>query len=357
MRLFQSALTIRGDSLYCPLSLSLDSYWNCQANCHHCSFRRLNYVWGRDLRPLDVENFNRRLVNGLKNNNPKSSLAWAIKKKKTIRFGSKSDPFQPAENTYGVSGQALKILIDLRWTLMIQTMFTENMAVHSDSIIRENKRGGFVAVQPVISPGAELDWEVLEKRRTTPIQERIDYIVGLKREGVPVSVNGEPFIPGYHTVNQFEDVVKRLVSYGIRNYSVYNFHFNDFVAKRLHNIGIDIERIWFHNRDEYWKPILRELIEISKKHNIVLGCPDFVNSGSYVEAVNTCCGMNVPNPTTFNVMTWKKKIINGEEPETAFSESWDNVGDFDLGRKVFEGKEKSMYSLLDCGEMKCYFQK
>ena len=28
-KLLQSGLTVRGDSVYCPLAFSLDSYWNC----------------------------------------------------------------------------------------------------------------------------------------------------------------------------------------------------------------------------------------------------------------------------------------------------------------------------------------
>lgn len=342
----KSGLTVRGDSLYCPLSLSLDSYWNCQANCHHCYLRRLNHVWGKDLRPLDVENFQRTLVNGLANKNPRSSLSWALKQKKTIRFGNKTDPFQPCEIEHKVSDQVLKILIGMRWSFLIQTMFTENMMAHVDLIISHKD---LIVVQPIISPGVESDWEILERGRTTPVQQRIDHIVYLKEKGVQVGVNGEPFIPGYHTVKQFEDIVLRLKSYGIMNYNTYSFHFNDFVAKRLHAIGIDIERIWFHNQDDQWKPILSQLIDISKKHGVILGCPDFVNSGSYVESTNTCCGVDVPNPTTFNMMTVKRRMISGESFDDVVNDCWDGVGDFQTGKEAMLGNDKKVYSLKDCG--------
>ena len=342
----QSGLTIRGDSLYCPLSLSLDSYSNCQTNCHHCYLRRLNHIWGKDLRPLDLDNFEKILVNGLANKNPRSSIAWALKQKKTIRFGNKADPFQPAEIYQKVSQNAMKILVGLKWSFLIQTMFTENMMEHRDFIVANKD---FILVQPIISPGTESDWEILERGRTTLIQDRIDHIVYLKNNGVRVAVNGEPFIPGYHTVQQFEDIIKRLKAHGISNYNTYSFHFNDFVAKRLHAIGIDIERIWFYNQDKNWKIILQQLIDIATTNDIVLGCPDFVNAGTYQESTNTCCGINVPNPTTFNIMTVKKRMLKGESFENVISSCWDGVGNFQKGINDMLGDNDKVYSLKDCG--------
>jgi len=298
------------------------------------------------LKPLDIESFSRTLSNGLKNKNPRSSLAWALHHKKTIRFGNKADPFQSAERIHRVSGEVLKILEGHRWSFLIQTMFTEVMMDYFDDIVRMKD---LCIVQPIISPGAESDWEVLERRCTTPVEDRIVHILLLKSNGVRVGVNGEPFIPGYHTVAQFRSLMRRLKSHGILNYNTYNFHFNDFVAKRLHGIGIDIEKIWFHNRDQYWKPILVQLIEIAKKYGIVLGCPDFVNSGLYRESTNTCCGVTVPNPTTFNLINFKRRILAGEDREEVFQSSWDGIGDLEQGRRVFDGKEPDMYSLKDCG--------
>jgi hypothetical protein len=306
----------------------------------------LNHIWGTDLKPLDVELFSRSLSNGLSNKNPKSPLAFALSLKKTIRWGNKADPFQMAERVHHVSGEVLKILEGHRWSFVIQTMFTEVMMDYFDDIIRMKD---LCTVQPIISPGAEDDWDVLERRRTTPVEDRIDHILLLKRNGVPVGVNGEPFIPGYHTVAQFRCLIHRLKSHGIVNYNTYSFHFNDFVAKRLHNIDIDIERIWYYNQDENWKPILQKLIDIAKKYGVNLGCPDFVNSGNYQELTNTCCGINVPNPTTFNLINFKRRILAGEDREEVFKSSWDGVGDKELGRRVFDGKEPGMYCLKDCG--------
>ena len=41
--------------------------------------------------PIDLDALESKLVNGLKNKNPKSSLAYCLANKKTIRLGNKAD--------------------------------------------------------------------------------------------------------------------------------------------------------------------------------------------------------------------------------------------------------------------------
>lgn len=344
-KLLKNGISIRGDSLYCPLSFSIDSYWNCEIDCAHCYLRRLNAVWGQDLRPLDVSNFERTLRNGLNNKNPKTPMAWALRQKKTFRFGNKTDPFQPAEAVHRVSQAVLEILHEFDWSVVLQTKNTGFLREYEELLL---SMGDNVILMPIISAGGEKDWEVFERRRTTPITERLEclrYFLGL---GISVGVNGEPFIPGFHTVEDFQDTLRLVKSYGVRSYNTYNFHFTPFVAKRIFDLpGVDIERIWRMNQDVEWKKILPKLIDIAKAEDMVLGCPDFVNSGSYRERSNTCCGINVPNPCTFNAITWKRRILSGEDREFVFRDSWDGVGDFDLGEKVFRGNTNEFYTLVD----------
>ena len=127
MKKLKQGLTIRGDSLYCPLAFGLDSYYNCSADCVYCYCRALNHTWGLDFRYLDIDYFKRQILNGLKNPNPKSYLAQAIKQKKTLRFGNKSDPFQPLERKYRVSKQGLEFLNCLNWEVKIETKFQDIM--------------------------------------------------------------------------------------------------------------------------------------------------------------------------------------------------------------------------------------
>ncbi len=350
---FKQGLTIRGDSLYCPLSFSLDSYSNCTTDCLHCYLRRLNEIWGKDLRPLDLEIFERTLHNGLKNPNPKSSLAWALKQKKTIRFGNKADPFQEAELTYKISGEVLEILKKYDWDVVIETKFTHILSNYEHTLREMNN----IHIMPIVTVGLDKDWILFEKSKPTPPIERIKYIDVIHRFfGIDIGINGEPFIPGYHTIEQFEEMMKLLKRFQIPSYNTYNLHFNAFVAKRLYEAGIDIEKIWYYNQDEQWRLILQKLIDLSKKYDIRLGCPDFVNAGwSYMETANTCCGINVQNPCNFNAMNWKQRFQKRKHrpgkknmfQDIILNNTWDGIGDFELGRQVMYGENKDIFTLLD----------
>jgi len=344
-------LTVRGDSLYCPLPLSIEPYWYCEPDCPGCWFRGLNHVWGKEMRPIDVPSLKNKLTNGLLNKTPKSFLAHCLVRKKTIKLGNKTDPFQPIEEELKRSTGAIQVLVDLDWTFVVQTRFITRAWEMNKDVLKKAHDCNLVTVLPIISTGMELDWEILEAKRTEPIPERLRTISRIIKSGIPLGVNGEPFVPGFHTVEMFEDAIKRLKDIGVKSYNTYNYHFTPFVAKRLVNIpGIDIEKIWYYNQDARWKLILPQLIEIAKKHDMILGCPDFVNSGiKHCEMANTCCGIDVPNPCTFNTHYFKALAQKGMLPEEIISQTFDGSGDIEEGRAIINGTAKDMYTLKDAG--------
>lgn len=345
----KNSVTVRGDSLYCPLPLSLDSYGNCLVDCWHCYFRNLNHVWGEDLKPVDLNLLDKKLYNGARNKNPQSTLAHLLQQKKTIRFGNKADPFQHAEKKYKVSKACINLLTKHEWTFVLQTRFTKLVKEYEKQIMKAHN-AGLVTLMPVISPGLDKDWELLERKRTTPPEKRMKHLRYFMKKGVPGGVNGEPFIPGVHTVKDFETTIKLLKKYKIPSYNTYNFHFNAFVAKRLHAIGVDIEAIWYYNQDAQWKKILPKLLDIAKKHGIRLGCPDFVNSGAlYKETANTCCGVNVPNPATFNTHNFKLLRQEGKSVEQILDVTYDHSGDLKTGLQILNDKDCKFYTLHDAG--------
>lgn len=352
-RYYKSAVGVRGDCLYCPLSLSIDAYWNCLTDCHHCYFRHLNRTWGTDLRPADPDAVERKLTNGLANSSPKSTLAHALRLKKTLRLGNKTDPYQDVEKKHRVTRRIQEALIRLDWTYVIQTRFTGNLIADEDLIDKAHKKG-LIQIMPVISPGGEKDWETLERGRTTPIHRRLRMIRRWVKRGYKVGVNGEPFIPGYHTPEQFREILQRLKAIGVNSYNTYNLHFNDYVVKRLHSIGLDIERIWHYNQDEQWYPILQKLLDIARDEDIALGCPDFVNSGwGWREERNTCCGLNVPNPSLFNSHTWKRMLQQGKDPAKIIEKTWEGIGSKEKGEGIIYEKEgQDFYTMGDVRKLR-----
>jgi len=344
----KTGLSVRGDSIYCPLAFQLDSYFNCLTDCHHCWIRFMNHTWGEELRPLDVEHFERQMVNGLRNQNPKSPLARCLFMKKTLRWGNKSDPFQHAERKYLRAPSIFALLIKLRWTFVIQTMHTDVMLEYKKEIMEAHQHR-LITIMPIITPGMDRDWEVLERKRTNPATERLRDASKLSRVGIPIGVNGEPFIPGYHKVSEFADMLKALKAAGINRYNTYNLHLNPFVAKRLHAIGLDIEQIWWKNQDAQWRPIQQRLCDLAKRYDIILGCPDFVNTGPHwKERANTCCGIDVHNPLVDNTHHWKRMIQEGKSFQDVLN-TWEGVGDKKQAEMVIKGKTSKFYTLKDSG--------
>jgi len=325
----------------------------CFPDCPSCYFRGLNHVWGCDLRPIDLGALEAKLVNGLKNTNPRSSLAKCLAQKKTIRLGNKTDPFQPIEEEMRRSTGAIRIMTNLQWSYVVQTKFPTRMWAMNQRTIRRAARQHLVTLLPIISPGMELDWELMEGGNTEPIATRLSTIQewGQQDIEIPFGVNGEPFIPGFHTVAMFEDAIRRLKAVGVKRYNTYNFHFTPHVAKRLVKIkGVDIEKIWNENHDANWKKILVQLLDIAKRYDMILGCPDFVNPGpDYRECANTCCGIDVPNPCTFNTHYFKKYAQDGLTAQQIIDVTNDGSGDYEEGRGVIIGSCKGMYTLKDSG--------
>jgi hypothetical protein len=146
-------------------------------------------------------------------------------------------------------------------------------------------------------------------------------------EGFTVGVIAEPFIPGFHTVGQARRFFTHLKELRIPSVNIYNLHLNDWVLKRLATLSVDPERVWEANKDENWRPVLREIIAAAQEVGIELGCPDFFNSGRYIGKANTCCGVSVPNPCNYNFHRWKRTLVDKGRitPEDVVS-TWDGVG-------------------------------
>lgn len=350
MKEFKTPIGLRGDMLYCPLPLTLDTWWSMCWDCKHCYFRNMNAVWGADTRKANVEEIERKLANGMRNNTPKSKLAWALAQKKTIRWGNKCDPFPPgAGPDDGLTREVFHILKNLSWSFVLQTKHTD-MLYHFEPEMMANKSLMTLLIE--ISPGWDDDWRRFEPVGLTRHSERLKFVKHAMKMGLAVGVQGEPFIPGLHTVEDFRQTVQELVDAGVKSYNTYNFHLNAYVANSIHKIpGVDIEKIWKMNQDKYWKPILRQLLAVADEEGIILGCPDFVNTGmKWRETANTCCGINVQNPCTWNTHHMKQRLQSGARRGEVLKNCWDFVGDFNEGIAILDGTTKGHYTMKDAEE-------
>jgi DNA repair photolyase len=320
--------------------------------------RRLNQIWGTEQRITDPEAVKKTLINALKNQNPRTIIAQALHAKKAIFLGRKADPYQPIELKKKVTQSLLEILIDLEWQVVVCSRYQENMDKDTELFL-EGKN--FVHLLTEITPGAEADWELFERKRTTPIADRLYFTKLWQTLGIKVGVRGEPYIPGYHTLKQFRDILKRLKSYGLTSYNTYNLHINEYTIKRFYAIGLDIEKIWTLNQDKHWKPLQKKLCQIADEEGITLGCPDFVNTGwGNYQKTNTCCGIDVNDALTFNTHTWKRILQNAEKRKVIpfakeiLNATWEGVGsdeDYKKGKVILTTEEnEDFYTINDIGK-------
>lgn len=347
---YKNPFKIRGQHLTCPLPLTLESYWECEADCYHCMGRKLNQIWGTEQRVADPEKVKQKLINSQKNKSPRSPLACALKLKKVLWIGRKTDPYQNIELEHKVTRSYIKILTELNWHFILCSRYLNNAMRDEDVLLKAGKLPTFLVE---ITPGAESDWEVFERKRTSTITRRLAVARRWQNKGMRIGVRGEPFIPGYHTESQFRDILKRLKSYGLKSYNTYNLHMTDYTMKRFHDIGLDIEKIWTYNQDDKWKFIQKRLCRIADEEGIQLGCPDFVNvPKNWKSGVRTCCGVDVPNSFTFNTHTWRQFILNGEWRSDIIEKTWEGIGtekDKSQADVILNDESDEFFTMKDAG--------
>ena len=149
--------------------------------------------------------------------------------------------------------------------------------------------------------------------------------------------------------------MKNIKSYGLNSYNTYNLHINEYTIKRLHNIGLDIEKIWTLNQDKHWSETQKKLCRIADDVGVTLGCPDFVNVPiNWMSTTNTCCGINVSNALTFNTHNWRNLVLlQRKKPRNALYQTWEEIGsneDIKQATKIVLGKpSKDYYTFKDAG--------
>lgn len=342
---YKNPIKIRGTHLSCPLPLTLESYWTCEADCLHCMGRRLNKIWGNAQKMANPDNVRRILTNALKKENS-TPLSKALFIKKAFFVGRKADPYQPIEKEHHITRQLLSILNDLEWPYVVCSRYQENM-VDDTELFLHNKALSNILVE--VTCGGEADRELFEMNRTTPVLDRLRIAKEWRKMGINVGIRGEPYIPGHHTLSQFRETLKLIKSFDIYSYNIYNLHINEYTLKRLHTAGLDIEKIWEMNKDVHWKTTQKRLCTIAEQEGVTLGCPDFVNlPKSFRSTTNTCCGIDVTNAFTFNTHVWRNGFLDKKSPKRIMEESWERIGsadDYSMAEMIVNKKDsKDFYT-------------
>jgi DNA repair photolyase len=181
----------------CPFKLSLNPYTGCSFKCIYCYATA--YIGSRDSTPK--KRFLSRLLRDLEKYDPRIP----------INIGTSSDPYPPEEIEYGLTREALEILVPLGRRVLITTKGTLYASRDLNLIARGN-----VAVTPTITTLNPHIALTLEPGAPLP-ERRVASIRVAARDGVPVGVRVDPIIPRINDdPRDIEDLVGTIAGAGAR---------------------------------------------------------------------------------------------------------------------------------------------
>ncbi len=159
----------------CPPKYSLHPYTGCSHFCLYCY--ATSYIGRRESKPK--ENFIRNLVRDL------SSADRSL----PVALSTSSDPYPPAEARLGLTREAIKVLLENRFRVIVVSK--------SDLVVRDLDifKLGLVTVSLTITTLDPKLSKLIEPGAPEP-RRRLEAVRKLSENGVPVSVRVDPVIWG-----------------------------------------------------------------------------------------------------------------------------------------------------------------
>lgn len=190
-------------SPYCYSILRIETYATCEHSCAYCFGR-----WYRgEAKGLGEGAL--RSLEGLLRLLRKRGL-----KSMPFRLSTLVDPFQPREEEERRSFRAMKLCLKYEAPLIVNTKSTLIAKGDNLSVLKEMGSRGLTVVQISLSTINPKTASVLEPRAPPP-ELRLDAAEKLSREGIPVVVRLQPFIPGI-TDHEVDEVVREAHYAGVK---------------------------------------------------------------------------------------------------------------------------------------------
>lgn len=188
-------LSYTGQFSFCGLPFRLDTYLGCGFNCCYC-FAKLRGGVSNNKKKLSVASAE-KIIQAFESAIKKPEIATgvvseAIRSKMPVHFGGMSDPFQPAEQTYGISYQVLKYLCSIQYPVVLSTKST---LVASKTYLKLLESNPNIIVQFSFSSSIDKLAALTEPSSTKPSRLLVA-MYNLSQRGINVSVRWQPYIPG-----------------------------------------------------------------------------------------------------------------------------------------------------------------
>ncbi len=296
---FRNILTLTSQFAFCGLPIRLDSYVGCSFKCHYCfawhrggatAIQKIRAAHPRALERVFEWTFDRpREKAGIV-----GQFLW---RRVPIHFGGMSDPFQPAENHFGVSRSFLGTLARYEYPVVLST---KSLLVSSVSMLPALQAMKHLVVQ--FSLCSTQDDIAAKYDGSAPAPSRILRTIELlSKAGIPVTVRWQPFIPGASENPQ--EFVERVVSAGALHVGLEHLKVpvegkSGLALELQHSSGVDFGTVYRRmsamrdGRELVLRPI--DKIEVSlearsacRTRGITFGAAD--NEIQYLSDTNCCC--------------------------------------------------------------------
>ncbi|RLE65695.1 MAG: radical SAM protein [Thermoprotei archaeon] len=178
----------------CPPKYSLQPYTGCSHKCLYCYAS--SYIGYRD--SLPKKDFIKKLLRDLRK----------ADKNLPVSISNSSDPYPPMEKEIKLTRQALKLLLNLGFKVLIVTK--SNLVLRDVDLLSSGNASISLTITTLN--------EALAKRmepHAPPPSARLTAIKKLCEEGIPVSVRIDPIIPGINDdPAELEELVSRVADKG-----------------------------------------------------------------------------------------------------------------------------------------------
>ncbi len=210
IEVFPKTILNKVDSPDIGLSYSLNPYQGCEHGCIYCYARNSHEYWGFSTGMEFEQNIMFKKSAPLLLRKALEKKSWEAS---SIMLAGNTDIYQPAERKFAITRELLKVFLDFKHPV---SMITKNSLIERDlDVLKELAKENLVYVTMSLTTLKEKLKRVMEPRTSTA-RNVLKTIERLTTEGIPVSVNMAPIIPGMNDEEIF-DVLRAVADAGALN--------------------------------------------------------------------------------------------------------------------------------------------
>ncbi|MBU3135044.1 hypothetical protein KPL39_02055 [Clostridium gasigenes] len=283
-------LAVSSKFAICGIPLRVDTYKTCSFGCKYCfSNCRKIMEFEKTLQVGNMKWLEKKMdkVHNKGIYNSETFLDTLIKNKVTWHCGGMSDPFQPCENTLGITKQLIDISNEYNQSVLFSTK--------GNSVYGANINPNLHTFQLSIT---NIDDRIDLEPNVPSIESRYKFYRELKDNGFKVGIRMQPFIPNITNV-EIIDMFKDADNFTIEGIKLVpqNKEHKDEVLKITGLNKDDFTQMGLLNlKPEIRIKLYDEFINKLKEYNIPYSIAD--NDLHYIGTNKCCCGDRLVSKTT-----------------------------------------------------------